>query len=96
MTFTVSGHPSGAYNGEYHVTSSEWVNPPTFENENGMYFYWYGDWDSGHCNFDDRLQDGTNDWHNGGSYAPGGSAPDLGPDDNGHMSLDFDVGAVEF
>ena len=66
---TVQGHEDDRYNGRYFA-SEEWGGRPHFMNEQGMHFYYIDidDDGSGHWQLDDRDQDGTHDWYNGGYY----------------------------
>jgi len=65
---TITGHPMEAYSGKY-CRMDDWGHEEHFETGDGYHFYHidllqlYGVY----CwNFDDRVQDGTNDYSNGG------------------------------
>ena len=59
--FTIAGQGDDAYNGEYCQVAM--VNDQAaYANGAGRYFYYY----PGYWQFDYRMQDGSNDWYDGG------------------------------
>jgi len=65
---TITDHPIGAYNKKY-CRMEDWNNEWHFESGDGYHFYRIDLFDEYgvYCyNFDDRDQDGTNDYTHGG------------------------------
>ena len=67
---TIIDHPIHSYSGKY-CRMDDWDNNPHFETGDGFHFYYqpYPDWGIYAWNFDDRDQDGTLIYSNGGFYA---------------------------
>ena len=62
-TITISGHSWGQYNGVYH-RAEDWQGYPHFANENGNAHLYYRS--ECYWQLDDRVQDGSRDFYNGG------------------------------
>ena len=68
-SLTIRGHADSLYNGLY-CREEDWNGHPHFESQNGMHLFYYDTgWDYGeYWQLDDRDQDGTSDYYNGGYY----------------------------
>lgn len=61
-------HPDFWYTG-YYFQDGEWNGFPHFTDGMGAHLYWKTNGESGWWQFDNREQDGTNDWYDGGYRA---------------------------
>jgi len=67
----VRGHVRPEMNG-FYCYGETWNGFPHFESATGMHFYALISWGYYNWQFDDRDNDGTNDWYNGGWFSFGG------------------------
>ena len=92
-------HPDWFYTG-YYYQDGEWNGYPHFTDGMGAHLYWYESGDGGWWQFDNREQDGTNDWYDGGylwcdSWDNCGGEEDW--EEYGYVTHDFNgAGAVTF
>ena len=90
----VEGHSDDLYNG-FYWEDGEWNGYPHLVNDNGMHMYFYpGEADggaTGYWQLDDRTQNGTMDWYNGGYHYCADQYCDIAAEDaeDGQWTLDF-------
>jgi len=65
--FWVSDHPDWWYNG-YYYQDGVWNGYPHYTDGMGAHLYWLESGEGGWWQFDNRDQDGTNDWYDGGYH----------------------------
>lgn len=93
----ISGNPDDFYNGCYS-DAGEWSGAPHMMNDNGAHLYWLDGEGYGYWQLDNREQDGTNDWFDGGyMYVEGEwyETPDT-YDETGFATYTFTVGDLGF
>ena len=90
-------HPSGFYSG-YYWASYNWNGMPHFINNKGAHFYWLDKDDFGFWQFDENLQDITDDMSSGGHMMCEGEWWDCpyNYDENGYAEYEYSVGMVSF
>jgi len=92
----ISNHPDWWYNGFYYQDGL-WNGYPHYTDGMGAHLYWLESGSGGWWQFDNREQDGTNDWYDGGYMWCDGWDQCSDYDDNGHATYYFNgAGDIDF